>query len=556
MLTPSTWSAHAKAFAMLSASFLLLPLLDRLFHWLFPSIPNWQADAVAIGVWLVCAGVLAWLIMRLFAPEVRYEKIARRVLEASRDGIVVVDVTGKIIEWNVGIEQLTGISRAQAFHQPIWKILKLLIQLKRDASTIASGHREKIFEYLQRNQTTPTEMEWETHIRRSDHVELDLQIKVFSISTESGNFTGAIARNVTDRKQHERELATVADVSAALRNANNRAEMFPILLERVTDRLKCNGASIVLRDSATAALIIEASAAEWSFLQGQTLPEGKSLSFEVVATGQPYFQADVRSNSSMDARFMQPGIVALLGIPLKTATQTIGVLWAGRREPFGLFDQQLLTAIADIAANAIQRTTLYEQTLRDAALLTRAYDATIEGWSHALDLRDHETEGHTTRVTKLALQLAEALLVRGEALVNFRRGALLHDIGKMAIPDAILLKPGPLTPEEWSSMLMHPARAYNLLSPIEYLRPALDIPNCHHERWDGTGYPRGLKGEEIPLHARIFALADVWDALTSDRPYRSAWDAVRARAHIFEQAGKHFDPAIVPVFLDLLDQPG
>jgi len=180
--------------------------------------------------------------------------------------------------------------------------------------------------------------------------------------------------------------------------------------------------------------------------------------------------------------------------------------------------------------------------------LLAAYDATIEGWSRAMDLRDKETEGHTQRVTVLSENLAKLAGIKEEELIFVRRGALLHDIGKLGVPDAILLKTDKLTDEEWDIMRKHPQYAYDMIYPIEYLRPALDIPFCHHEKWDGSGYPRGLKGEEIPLAARIFAIVDVWDALTSDRPYRPAWNKEKTLKHINEQSGKHFDPHIVELF--------
>jgi putative two-component system response regulator len=180
--------------------------------------------------------------------------------------------------------------------------------------------------------------------------------------------------------------------------------------------------------------------------------------------------------------------------------------------------------------------------------LLHAYEATIEGWSRAMDLRDRETEGHSQRVMDLTLRLAMAHGMNSEELVHVRRGALLHDMGKLSVPDSILHKPDKLTDEEWAIMRTHPQLAYNMLHPIEYLRPALDIPYCHHEKWDGSGYPRGLKGEQIPLAARLFAVVDVWDALTSDRPYRRAWTNENALAYIKEQAGKHFDPPIVDLF--------
>jgi len=186
--------------------------------------------------------------------------------------------------------------------------------------------------------------------------------------------------------------------------------------------------------------------------------------------------------------------------------------------------------------------------------LKAAYDATIEGWSRAMDLRDRETEGHTQRVTQLTLKLAEAAGMDHNELVHIRRGALLHDMGKLGVPDAILLKPDKLTDDEWVFMRQHPQLAYDMLHPIEYLRPALDIPFCHHEKWDGTGYPRKLKGNEIPLAARIFAIVDVWDAVTSDRPYRPAWQREVALTYLQEQSGKHFDPQVVELFFKIIDK--
>ena len=183
--------------------------------------------------------------------------------------------------------------------------------------------------------------------------------------------------------------------------------------------------------------------------------------------------------------------------------------------------------------------------------LTQAYDATIEGWSRALDMRDKETEGHCRRVTDLTLALAQAMHLPNTDLVQVRRGALLHDIGKMGVPDAILLKPGPLDDDEWKIMRRHPLYAYEMLSPIAFLRPALAIPYCHHEKWDGSGYPHGLIGEEIPLSARLFAVVDVWDALCSDRPYRPGWPPQKVRTHIAAGAGTHFDPEVVAAFLAL-----
>jgi putative two-component system response regulator len=206
----------------------------------------------------------------------------------------------------------------------------------------------------------------------------------------------------------------------------------------------------------------------------------------------------------------------------------------------------------------ITRLNRYRKLLADRAELEQAhrelqdaYETTLEGWSRALDLRDKETEGHTQRVTALTLHLAAAAGIPEVERIHVRRGALLHDIGKMGIPDGILLKPGPLTPEEWVVMRQHPSYARALLEPIAYLRPALPIPYGHHERWDGTGYPEKLSGTAIPLEARLFAVVDIWDAVTSDRPYRAAWPATKARAHLSSLAGSHLDPEAVAAFLAL-----
>ena len=188
--------------------------------------------------------------------------------------------------------------------------------------------------------------------------------------------------------------------------------------------------------------------------------------------------------------------------------------------------------------------------------LMDAYDSTLEGWSKALELRDEETEGHTQRVTDLTIRLARRMGLDGDDLVQIKRGALLHDIGKMGIPDGILNKPGPLSEEEWEVMRKHTIFAYQMLSPIAYLKPALAIPCCHHERWDGSGYPLGWRGHDIPLPARIFAVADVWDALSSDRPYRKAWPKERVTEHLESHKGVHFDPVIVDEFLGMIRAEG
>ncbi len=248
----------------------------------------------------------------------------------------------------------------------------------------------------------------------------------------------------------------------------------------------------------------------------------------------------------------EEGFQAYYAAPLVTKGRAQGVLEVFSRQPL-LPDQEwydFFQALADLAAIAVDDARMISELQLAHFDLVQAYDSTLEGWVRALDLRDKETEGHSKRVTEKTIQLARRLGVGEEALVHIRRGALLHDIGKIAIPDRILQKPGPLNEDEWRVLRKHPVYAFELLYPIEYLRPALDIPYCHHERWDGTGYPRGLQGEQIPLAARIFAVVDVWDALCSDRPYRPAWPHEKVLEYLAKQAGTHFDPHILARFLE------
>lgn len=328
-----------------------------------------------------------------------------------------------------------------------------------------------------------------------------------------------------------------------------------ILLNQALSHLGVDAASVLLYRPHTRML-------EFACGQGFRArhPELKSLQPLFDLVGQATLNRQIISfnhhsqewqRSGRALMFKQEGFVFYTAAPLVAKGEIKGVLELFHRSPLEP-DQEwrdFLEALAMQAAIAIDNTELFDGLQRSNMELRVAYDTTLEGWVKTLDLRDRETEAHTQRVTSLTQQLAGLLGVRDLDLVNIGRGALLHDIGKMAIPDAILRKPGPLSDQEWVEMRRHPEYARELLWPIPYLRPALDIPYCHHERWDGSGYPRGLKGEAIPVAARIFAVVDVWDALSSDRPYRAAWSEEKVLEYIQEQAGKQFDPEVVRVFL-------
>ena len=252
----------------------------------------------------------------------------------------------------------------------------------------------------------------------------------------------------------------------------------------------------------------------------------------------------------------EEGFKAYLNIPLLSEYNLVGVLEIFNKQPFSPSPEwfKIMNAVAGQAAVAIHSATQFREITEAHHTLSRAYETTIEGWGRALDYRDNETEDHSRRLGDQTVVLARLAGIPDEKIVHIRRGALLHDMGKLGIPDAILRKEGPLTDEEWKIMRTHPALGYEMLAPIDFLSEALEIPYCHHERWDGSGYPRGLKGEDIPLAARLFSVVDVWDALGVDRPYRKALPRNTVIDHIRADAGKHFDPFAVDIFNKALAQ--
>ncbi len=519
-----------------------------------------------------------------------------------------------------------------------------------------------------------------------------------------------IIRDITEREQRDRELKALVSVSSAMRSAPTRNDIYPVLLQQLTELFKAEGTALAMKDALSDDMVVELATGVWADRKGMHVGHDVPVSMGTHPL--------IRNTGDW-----MKGLQDVVCVPMVAQSQTIGALWVGCNTEINDEELRILSAVADIAANALRRAALHEQTqrrlqhitalraidmaitssldlrvtlnffldqvtirlgihaasvllldprtqtlqfaagrgfhnpalhqaklrlgegvagraalerrlvsvpdlaksdeaFRRAALLTEegfvsyfaaplvakgqvkgvleifnraplepdtewlefldtlavqaaiaidnaslfeglqksnldlamAYDATIEGWSRALDLRDRETEGHTIRVTEMTLRLARSMGVGEDELVQIRRGALLHDIGKMGIPDNILLKAGPLSDEEWVIMRRHPEYAHELLSLVNYLRPALFIPYCHHEKWDGSGYPRGLREEAIPLAARIFAVVDVWDALRSERPYREPWPEEKVRQFLRSETGKHFDPQVSTLFLKLLEQ--
>jgi PAS domain S-box-containing protein/putative nucleotidyltransferase with HDIG domain len=382
-------------------------------------------------------------------------------------------------------------------------------------------------------------------------------------------------RDITDRKHAEmeitrllgesqrrlRQLEALHSIDLAITASMDLRTTLTVLLQQVESLLQVDAVDILLFNPDLQQFTFAAGRGfRTEGIQNARVRFGRSFAGRVALEHKRLLvsgEEAMRADPELSKIYENEGFLAYAGVPLTAKGQIKGVLEVYHRSPHSPEHEWLhfLETFAGQAAIAVDSSQLLEGLQKSNIELAFAYDQTIAGWSHAMDLRDKETEGHTQRVTDLTLKLARVMQVNESQLTHIRRGALLHDIGKMGVPDNILLKPGKLNDEEWEKMRKHPEFAYQMLSSIQYLKPAVDIPYCHHEKWDGTGYPRGLKREEIPLSARIFAVVDVWDAVTNDRPYRPAWTQEQALEYIRNQSGKHFDPQVVNIFLRLMANP-
>jgi len=373
------------------------------------------------------------------------------------------------------------------------------------------------------------------------------------------------ARDVTQCRETEnrlmrqmQRLSALRSIDLAIASGLDLNLLLSMLLDQVTSLMHVDAVSILLLNSKTNMLEFTAGKGFYSnSLQHTHLKLGEGSAGRVAMDRKMLNIPDLSQNPAdfnRSPQFRNEHFIAYYGVPLIAKGRVLGVLEIFNRsllQPDADW-KDFLIMISGQAAIAIDSGLMFKEVQRSNLELNLAYDATIEGLSRALDLRDKRTEEHARRVTDTTIGLAVRLGVGGADIVHLRRGAILHDIGKVAIPDEILFKPGPLAEDEWKIMRRHPGIAVDLLSPVTYLAPALDIPHWHHEKWNGTGYPDQLSGNQIPFSARLFALVDVYDALISDRPYRSAWSRSEAIQYIESQSGQHFDPKIVPEFLDMI----
>jgi PAS domain S-box-containing protein/putative nucleotidyltransferase with HDIG domain len=371
----------------------------------------------------------------------------------------------------------------------------------------------------------------------------------------------AIVEDITTRKQAEDQiqrqlehLAALRTVDLAITSNTDLKSTLNIILQQVIFQLKVDAADLLLLNPREKTLDYAADLGfHTTYIQSTSLKLGFGYGGQAALNRKMIHVSNLSGdpvNLLNSPRMVEESFTTYFGVPLIVKGNVKGVLEIYNRSEKETSKEWLdyLQSLASQAAIAIDNTALFEELQKANNELTGAYDSTIAGWARALELRDQETEGHSQRVTEMAVKLASNIGVKDNDLVHIRRGALLHDIGKMGIPDSILLKPGTLDAEEWEVMRKHPLYAYRLLSSVEFLKSALDIPYYHHERWDGSGYPHGLKCDEIPKAARVFSIVDVFDALSSNRPYRKAWSHEKVIAYLKDQSGKYFDPDTLKEF--------
>lgn len=424
----------------------------------------------------------------------------------------------------------------------------------------------QVFEQFVRGEIPGYEIE-KRYIRRDGAVVWgQLHVTMLRAQNNLPELQLSIIQDITARKHAEQAIArqleqlqTLHAIDTAIVNFADIESTINAVLGNIVRALRADAARVLRFQPALLQLTPLASFGfQAPALTLEPIRLGAGIAGRAALEGKP---TAIVKLSELDARELARGeyfpdehFETYRAVPLRSKGELRGALLLWHRDAYATDEtwENFLEAVATQLSIALDDARLVQELQRSNLELTMAYDTTLEGWVHALDMRDHETEGHTRRVTDLTIKLARAYGIHESELVHLRRGALLHDIGKMAIPDAILLKPDRLTDDEWELMKQHPVYAYEWLKPIPFLRAALEIPYAHHERWDGSGYPRGLRGEQIPLAARLFAVADVWDALISDRPYRPAWTHAQARAYLQERAGIEFDPRLVALFLQVV----
>jgi PAS domain S-box-containing protein len=487
----------------------------------------------------------------------------RRITQGLTDYLYTVRVQdGQVVETqhSAGCEMLTGYTAKEFAADPdLWTRMVLperLDQITEWRRKILAGEKTPPIEH--RIVRKDGQISW---VSETAIPQLDPEMRFVAYDGVIKDITERKLMEEKSKRQYDR-LTALRAIDMAITASLDIRVTFSVFLEQVINNLYVDAADVLLLNlqNHNSLSFVAGRGFRTNALRHTNLLVGTGYAGRVVQERKALHIQNLREQGQdflkKSPQLIDEDFVTYYGVPLVAKGRVEGVLEIFNRTPIEP-DQDWLDfseALAMQAALAIDNAMLFDDLQKTNVDLIQAYDRTLEGWSNALDLRDKETEGHSRRVTEMTSLLGRKMDMRDSELMHMRRGALLHDIGKMGIPDTILLKPGTLNDAEREIMRKHPAYAYELLYPISYLRLALDIPYCHHERWDGTGYPRGLKGEYIPLAARIFAVIDVSDALQSDRPYRARWPEDKTREYIKEQSGTQFDPKVVEIFLELLNE--
>ncbi|OQY30521.1 MAG: hypothetical protein B6I38_07335 [Anaerolineaceae bacterium 4572_5.1] len=492
-------------------------------------------------------------ILRRKQAEMEIARLAEVVRQASV-AVAITNLEGDLVYVNPWFEETSGYSAAEV--------------LGENPRVLKSNHHDKAF-YRKLWDTITGGKTWHGALlnKRKDGSLYHEDASIFPIATSEGEIINyaAVKREITaevEARQQIRQqlsrLEALHTIDIAISASMDLKLTVNVILEQTQNQLGADAVDLLTLNPALQSLkcvarrgfkteaLIHTQLRLGSGLAGKAALEREVVSVPDLGKDDEHFM--------VAPELKEEGFVAYWGVPLVAKGQVKGVLEIFHRTPRepDVEWYSFLNTLSGQAAIAIDNATLFEDLQKKNEELRLAYDTTLEGWAHALELRDMETEGHSRRVTRLTMELATAMGLDENARHHIRRGALLHDIGKMGIPDHILNKPGPLTDEEWDVMRKHPSYAYEMIESISFLRPAVDIPYSHHEKWDGSGYPLGIRGDAIPLPARIFAVIDVYDALRSDRSYRKAWSEEATLEHIREQSGKHFDPQVVEAFLEMM----
>ena len=513
--------------------------------------------------------------------------------------IIYLNVEGRITGWNTGAAQLFGYPEEEILGEHcrilftpedvIIHVPEQAIQTARERGRFHDAH-------------------W--HLRKNGS-RFWSEGSVQAVRDETGNAVGfaKVCRDISERRRHEQELQaardrliekniqlealSVTDSLTGLKNHRAFQERLEMEMERANrygtslsvlmmdvDHFKSFNdtyghptgdaalrkvANVLAATARTIDFVARLGGEEFAAVLSETDAESATITAE-------RFRAAIEA-----ANWNERPVTTSFGVATLSATtpNAIDLLseadaalyrskWRGRNcvthiaDPLDIaevVEEKRLEPYADMVLDMldIQRDSLAAATERINKSLCQSYDTTVRSWSRIFGLQDRETQGHSERVTETTVRLARAAGMNEEGVLYVKWGALLHDIGKIGLPQSVLHNPGELTDEEWETVRRHPALGYELLAPILFLGPALDIPRYHHEKWDGSGYPSGLKGEEIPLSARLFTVVDVYDALRSDRPYRKAWPEEQVRKHLRIHAGTHFDPHAVRLFLSMLE---